>query len=614
VSKILAPFAGICSAGFAVLAVVLCVVHSRDPTLLENDSFFTVELGVLVSLCVSLQVFVISLAQYGGTGLRAIFGGDRSLISTSAVLSLSSSQGSSSRSLSSSTTSVSPALRPPTAPGKTTYGVRGPMSSASMPMAHPTSADGLGGSGSLSSSGSADPATQQLAGAASSSSSSSSSSFGSWSEWRPGPFRRFQATYLIVYMMMLFADWLQGPYVYQLYASYGYTEQQSADLFMAGFSSALVFGFFAGTLADRLGRKRLCLVCAVTYALACATKPFPNYWVLFTGRVLAGIATSLLWSVFEAWMVSEHHERGFEHAALASTFAASTFGSGVIAIGAGIIAHELTHHFGYLAPFMMAMGVLIAAAFVIAKLWTENVGEPSGTSVRRIVSESLAVVFGDRRVFFTGVVQASFEATMYIFVFVWTPTMAHGAARPNNISLGLIFSVFMTCMMIGSALFRLAQRWYSAEAILTITVAVSILALLIPALTNKVHMIINGFLIFEVACGVYFPAIACLRSEYVPETVRTAVINLFRVPLNLVVVLLLSDVSRLSDRSVFQVCIGVLLIGLIAQAALWQLARRAAGAPIVYARDTLRPSVMHETMYSSADERVGLLYENNQNK
>ena len=29
------------------------------------------------------------------------------------------------------------------------------------------------------------------------------------------------------------------------------------------------------------------------------------------GRLLSGIATSLLFSVFEAWMVSEHHKRGF---------------------------------------------------------------------------------------------------------------------------------------------------------------------------------------------------------------------------------------------------------------------------------------------------------------
>ena len=32
--------------------------------------------------------------------------------------------------------------------------------------------------------------------------------------------------------------------------------------------------------------------------------------MLLTGRLLAGISTSLLFSVFEAWMVSEHKSKG----------------------------------------------------------------------------------------------------------------------------------------------------------------------------------------------------------------------------------------------------------------------------------------------------------------
>lgn len=50
-------------------------------------------------------------------------------------------------------------------------------------------------------------------------------------------FLRFQRTYLLVYLLAMFADWLQGPYVYQLYTSYGYTDTQIAELFIAGFLS-----------------------------------------------------------------------------------------------------------------------------------------------------------------------------------------------------------------------------------------------------------------------------------------------------------------------------------------------------------------------------------------
>jgi hypothetical protein len=34
-------------------------------------------------------------------------------------------------------------------------------------------------------------------------------------------FSAFQNSYLIVFLLAMFADWLQGPYVYELYVSYG---------------------------------------------------------------------------------------------------------------------------------------------------------------------------------------------------------------------------------------------------------------------------------------------------------------------------------------------------------------------------------------------------------
>ena len=61
--------------------------------------------------------------------------------------------------------------------------------------------------------------------------------------------------YLVVYLLAFFADWLQGPYVYALYASYGFSEARIAFLFVAGFGSSAVIGTVAGGLADRVGRR-----------------------------------------------------------------------------------------------------------------------------------------------------------------------------------------------------------------------------------------------------------------------------------------------------------------------------------------------------------------------
>lgn len=56
------------------------------------------------------------------------------------------------------------------------------------------------------------------------------------------------------------------------------------------------------------GRKRAALLYVVCYTLGCFTKHAPNFWVLFFGRILCGIATSLLYSAFESWVVGEHNK------------------------------------------------------------------------------------------------------------------------------------------------------------------------------------------------------------------------------------------------------------------------------------------------------------------
>jgi len=38
----------------------------------------------------------------------------------------------------------------------------------------------------------------------------------------------------------MFADWLQGPYGYALYASYGFEQGDIAMLYMGGFLSSMV--------------------------------------------------------------------------------------------------------------------------------------------------------------------------------------------------------------------------------------------------------------------------------------------------------------------------------------------------------------------------------------
>ena len=44
----------------------------------------------------------------------------------------------------------------------------------------------------------------------------------------------------------------------------------------------------------------------LTYTCGCVTKHFNDFNVLFVGRIFSGVATSLLYSAFESWLVAEH--------------------------------------------------------------------------------------------------------------------------------------------------------------------------------------------------------------------------------------------------------------------------------------------------------------------
>nr|GEW62964.1 molybdate-anion transporter-like [Tanacetum cinerariifolium] len=70
----------------------------------------------------------------------------------------------------------------------------------------------------------------------------------------------------------------------------------------------MLFGTIVGSLADKHGRKRASITYCVTYILSCITKHSPEYRILMIGRILGGIATSLLFSSFESWLVAEHNK------------------------------------------------------------------------------------------------------------------------------------------------------------------------------------------------------------------------------------------------------------------------------------------------------------------
>jgi MFS transporter, MFS domain-containing protein family, molybdate-anion transporter len=379
--------------------------------------------------------------------------------------------------------------------------------------------------------------------------------------------RKFRVSYISVYLMMMFADWLQGPYVYALYEWYGYSRTEIGHLFIAGFMSSMALGTFVGSLADKYGRRRLCIAFCVFYSCSCLTKLVNDYWVLMLGRILSGVATSLLFSVFEAWMVSEHNARGFSPSLLSGTFSMATFGNGIIAIVAGLVASFLADSYGFVAPFMLSLAVLVCGGVLVALTWSENYGDAT-QDVSGTFGKAIQDMKSDPRIPLLGTITSLFEASMYTFVFMWTPALQAGAdPEDGTLPFGLIFACFMVAVMLGSTLFGAASEGHPLISRLTgtsgpipvrnigfVMLGVAACALAVPKFTQAQEPNFIAFLLFEIACGVYFPCFGTLRGMTLPESTRATVSNFFRVPLNFLVVVVLIKVGDFEVGTVFAIC------------------------------------------------------------
>lgn len=384
-------------------------------------------------------------------------------------------------------------------------------------------------------------------------------------------FRSFQRQYLIVYTIIMGADWLQGTNMYTLYQSYNV---DISALFITGFTSSAIFGTIVGMYVDIWGRKLGCIVYLIIEVVVNVFEHFNNFPLLLAGRVMGGVSTSLLFSAFETWMVSEHRKRGFPEGWLADTFGTASFINGLSAIIAGICAQLVADRLGEIGPFQAAIALTVLALFFVV-FWEENYGssDEEGKKKESESSTNAAVAFkaivSDRKIFLTGLVNSLFEGSMYSFVFMWVPSMLQ-ALNGRPLPTGLVFSSFMTCMSLGGLLFspHLLLGLCSAEQLAVGVFLVGAAALAVPVFSTALMPVLLSFIVFETCVGVFFPCLGLLRSKVIPDSIQGSVMNIFRVPLNIFVVIGTKLTDVYPTQTVFSIIVSWLLAGAVMQVVL----------------------------------------------
>ena len=387
---------------------------------------------------------------------------------------------------------------------------------------------------------------------------------------KPASVVSLQRKFLLVFWLLRCADWLQGPYFYEVYASKvlqgtGQTVSMSlvSKLFLTGFASTALFGPTVGRLADQYGRKKATLAFSVIYAIGALSTKSNVLTVLLLGRVLSGIGTSLLFSAPESWLVGAATSANQSNC-LGETFGWAYAGDAIVAILAGVMAGQVAGPRGPTGPFELSTLFLGLGGLLTALLWNENKAEPPRAGgmpdQRPTIADAIQVVLKDPKILLLGGVQSLFEAAMYIMVLQWPPAMtaAFGAATPY----GTIFSCFMASCLLGSTLFgQLTKLGVRTERFAAAMLSVATASM--TAATWTLHSaarrqgttaslggtglatLVASFFAFEACVGMYFPSIGTLRSRYVPDSHRSVIMNLFGIPLNVLVVSVFLSISKL---------------------------------------------------------------------
>jgi len=177
------------------------------------------------------------------------------------------------------------------------------------------------------------------------------------------------------------------------------------------------------------------------------------------------------------------------------------------------------------------------------------------------LSQPLHHVQSDLRIQLLGAIITLFEGAMYIFIFNWTPMIS--ATQEETPPFGFIFSIFMVSCAGGSSLFAILVNSVKPESVLRGTFIVAASSFVVMAFSWDAAPTLAAMCVFEACVGVYWPAIGTIKSRVVPEDSRTTIYNIFRVPLNAVVVTVL--LSSMSLEKTIKACATMLFFCAVCQ-------------------------------------------------
>jgi MFS family permease len=210
-------------------------------------------------------------------------------------------------------------------------------------------------------------------------------------------FRAFQTNFVLVALLVAFAELLQRPSLPALLRSQGLDGGRTAQAYAASALSAAAGMPVTGALADRFGRRHACRWYFVLAAASAALRAFAavDERVVIVSQALEGLSLAVCLTAFEAWLVCEHRCRGYSQSLLQNTLALVGWGIAPAGLVAALAAASASRLMGPTAPFLVALAPLAGGFFIVEKTWPDNVGDGTEDAARPFLLEPGAAAGAD---------------------------------------------------------------------------------------------------------------------------------------------------------------------------------------------------------------------------
>jgi hypothetical protein len=365
---------------------------------------------------------------------------------------------------------------------------------------------------------------------------------------------KLKTGYLLAYLLARAAMWAKAPYIYTLFMSvHKFSFVEIGRLYLVDAVSALIFGPITGQLADKYGRKKFCRFYNYSVLINIILRLLGDRLTAYLAQIVTGFGSGLINTTFEAWVVSESDREFMGYGKEAERFRRKLFVKAnlydeIISILILIICAVVYSYLGIYAPFVISFTFSLLSLLVIAKNWKENALSKSETIMAQM--KGALREFKKGEVLGIGLIEGIVMACLNIFLFSWTPILKQSTSGGMNP--GFIFTSMVLTMIVGTKICKLLIVYLYCDYFISITGCLFLQGIFLILTYYKDSFLERLIFLcaFDGLIGFYNPVNSVLKSKILVEKYRALLMNLFRVPLNIYVIIVLLTIRYINSFTV----------------------------------------------------------------